>query len=79
MLGMLANPGLQGKQSQGNNENGKVSKDESAISRKKTPAFSQEQHNDAEGKFIPAKRTLANVGVEKLGHIIIVHVRCLIQ
>ena len=72
-------PVLEGKQSQGNNESGKESKDESAISRKKTPAFSQEQHNDAEGKFIPAKHTLANVGVEKLGHLIIVRVRCLIQ
>lgn len=58
-------PGLQGKQFQGNNENGKESKDESAISIKKTLVSSQEQHNDTEGKCIPAKHTLVNVGVQK--------------
>lgn len=65
-------PGLPGKQSQGNNENDKERKDESAISKKKTLASSQEQHNDAEGECIPAKHTLANVGVAKLEHFIIV-------
>jgi len=65
-------PCLQGKQSQGKNQNGKESKDESAINRKKPPASSQEQHNDAEGKCIAAKHTLAHVDVGKLGHLIIV-------